>query len=374
MANLRVTVPEHPAMTTVVPRTLADVYADRHERLDEFIVMYAVPRAILARIGVEFLSVRGRLLLFAFLFLSILLPAVVVAAVTGALADWLPLRAVAVSGSLALLNVFAFVVAQASAFKISALHRTLIDDDEIRRLAAWDRRWYSPMASAVFGGAIGLAFLAVLFVVHRDLTGVDLTPTAVWIAAVVTTFLGQYSFSTAMIFAEFLQFTRCHFRLYPLSPIDTRAVRTTSTGLKELGVISVTLFPLFYLVLLSVLPQVSQLIVLVTGGFLLLGYLAIAIGILFPLRFIGTIVKAEKWRVLEPIEARLTGMVARFHTLSDAEHEEFSRLAELHRRVAESKDSLLGLGAVARIAGAAALSTVTVVVTAIIESYVARTA
>ena len=34
-------------------RTLADAYADRHERLDNFVFMYAIPSRLMARLGIE---------------------------------------------------------------------------------------------------------------------------------------------------------------------------------------------------------------------------------------------------------------------------------------------------------------------------------
>ncbi len=40
-------------------RRLADVYADRHERLDRFIVMYAVPSEAMRRVGIDLHSRTG---------------------------------------------------------------------------------------------------------------------------------------------------------------------------------------------------------------------------------------------------------------------------------------------------------------------------
>jgi len=65
-------------------------------------------------------------------------------------------------------------------------------------------------------------------------------------------------------------------------------------------------------------------------------------------------------------------MVERVPTMSDAEHTEFLRLQALHDEIADSRDSLLGAGSLAPIAGTAVLSTVTVVATAVIQHYVQR--
>jgi hypothetical protein len=65
--------PPEPAPASASPR-LADEYADRHERLDRFIVMYAVPELALARLGIRLHSPLGYGLLVATLVAAILIP------------------------------------------------------------------------------------------------------------------------------------------------------------------------------------------------------------------------------------------------------------------------------------------------------------
>ena len=359
-----------PDEQVIVGARLADMYADRHERLDQFIVMYAIPGRLFGRLGIELHTARGYLLLGVTSFVVILLPALAVAALTSSWSRTHAVQAVLVSAALAALNVLALVWAQAAAYRISAMHRALTDERQVRSLMEWDRRWYSPVMSAVMGGAIAVVFLAILYYATLLVSGIHLSSTILWFCAVVTLFLGQYSFSTVMIFVEFRKFARSTFSLYSLSPIDTRALQETSAGLKQLGIVSVVMFPLFYLVLLTVLPRDSNLNVPLTGAFLLLSYLATAIGTLFPLKFLGNIVKSEKWRVLEPMQARLNELLPRAPTLADPEYEEFRRLKSVHDSIAASDDSFLSFGVVARIVGAVGASTLTVVATAVIQSYV----
>ena len=351
---------------------LADAYADRHERLERFIFMYALPARLFATHGIELQSPRGYALLFVGLLLAILVPLLAVAAASDAASEWSPLRAITISATLAFLNVLALAVAQAAAYRISALHRSLVVPAQIEALIRWDRRWYSPGMSVLVGGAIALAFVAVLELVARNFAGVGLSAPTLFVAAVIALFLGQYSYSTAMIYFEFRRFTVCRFDLFALSPIDTPALQATASGLKGVGIVSITMFPLFVLVLLSVLPEASGLTIAVTGGFLALGYLAAGVGILFPLRFLGDIVKAEKQRLLEPLQGRLNRLVPDVPAMDAAEYAAFERLQSLHRTIADSGDSLLGIGSVARVAGAAVLSTITVVITALIQTWVQR--
>ncbi len=286
-------------------RRLADAYADRHERLDRFVVMYALPRQAFGRLGIDLYSAVGYALLFAALTVTILLPAVATGALTGELAASFLVWALVLSVVLAALNVAALVLGQAAAYNISGVHRVLADDEQITSLIAWDRRWYSPAASALVGGAFALAFLTVLYVISGSIGGVALPPTTIWFGFVIALFLGQFTFSITMIFFEFRAFTRCRFDLYTLRPIETEALQRTARGLRQLGVVSIVLFPLFNLVLLSILPAGSNLNVLVTIGFLLLSYLATAVGILLPLAFLGTIVKREKRAAPAPTGARI---------------------------------------------------------------------
>ncbi len=352
-------------------RSLADAYADRHERLDNFIVMYAVPKALLARSGIDLHSGPGYALLFVALFAGIVVPALVLAAITSS-ADTPPPKAVVIGASLAALNVLALGLAQAAAFKISALHRALVDPAQIRSLVRWDRRWYSPTMSALAGGALGLVYLVILYVLTLVVTGIRLSPPTIWLCAVIATFLGQFSFSTAMILFEFRRFTSCRFRLYPFSPISTRALQQTSEGLKELGLVSVVLLPLFCLVLLAVLPPESGLNLPITAGFLFISYLATALGILLPLAFLGTVVRAEKWRQLEPLQERIGTLAASAAMLDGVPSDEFTRLQALHDAIAGSKDTLLDVGAVVRIAAAAVLSTMGLVGSSLLQLFLQR--
>ena len=233
----------------------------------------------------------------------------------------------------------------------------------------WDGRWYSPRMSAVMGSLIAVGLLVILCYLTLAITGIGLSPTTIWFCAVVAMLLGQFSFTTAMVAAEFRGFTMRRFRLFPLAPIATFELQQTSAGLKHLGLVSATLLPLFLLVLLSVLPEGSDLNVPITAGFLVIVYLATAIGILVPLRFLGAIVRAEKQRLLEPIRLTLTEMAARVRALSDDEFEEFTRLQALHATIADSKESLLGFGSMARIASGVVLSTLTVVATSFAQSF-----
>ena len=360
------------ASPATADRRLADTYADRHERLDRFVVMYAVPQRVFGRLRIELYSTVGYALLFAALAVAIFVPAVATGALTGELATDFLVRALVVSLVLGALNVAALVLGQSAAYNISGVHRALADDEQVASLIACDRRWYSPAASALVGGAFALAFLAVLYVLSGSIGGVALPPVTIWFGFVIALFLGQFTFSIAMIFFEFRAFTRCRFDLYTLRPIETQALQTTARGLRQLGVVSIVLFPLFNLVLLSILPGGSNLNVLVTIGFLLLSYVATAVGILFPLAFLGTIVKREKRLHLRPLEHELKSMVPRVPQMSDTEYEEFRRLETLRNTVADSPDSFLGVGSVARIVGAAGLSTVTVVATAAIQFYLER--
>jgi len=334
--------------------------------------MYAAPQQAFARLGIALHSAFGYALLFAVLAVAILVPALAIAWLAGELTGEFAVRAVVVSVVLALLNVAALVLAKAAAYNISAVHRALADEDQVRALMAWDRRWYSPTARALVGGAFAFAFLALLYAISRSIGGAAMTPITTWFAFMVALFLGQFTFSIAMIFFEFRAFTRCRFDIYTLRPMETPALQTTARGLKQLGLVSIVLFPLFNLVLLSLLPGGSNLNVLITVGFLLLAYLATAVGILFPLSFLGTIVKREKQRHLRPLERELNAMVPRVRQMSEAEYEEFRRLETLRTAVADSPDSFLSMGSVARIVGAAVLSTVTVVATAAIQLYLER--
>jgi hypothetical protein len=65
-------------------------------------------------------------------------------------------------------------------------------------------------------------------------------------------------------------------------------------------------------------------------------------------------------------------MVRELETLACENHEEYTRLQALHNTIRDSKDTLLNTGAVLRVSGGVLLSTITVISTSIIQSYLQR--
>jgi len=62
-ADVRSAAVEADAVPAFDGTPLADAYADRHERLDRFIVMYAIPREVFTRLGIRLHSPAGYALL-----------------------------------------------------------------------------------------------------------------------------------------------------------------------------------------------------------------------------------------------------------------------------------------------------------------------
>lgn len=348
---------------------LANTYACQHERLDNFIFMYAVPSRLFKKYGIELYSQQGYFLLFGLFLVIIFIPGLILTALTSQWDEMNPIRLAGLAIVLSALNVLALFLAQTAAFKISALHRTLRDLEQIQALISWDRVWFGPKISALMGSTISVVLLAILYWLNFSVNGISLPATILWICAVVTIFLGQFSFSTMMIFYEFKKLSACCFELYKLNPYDTFQIQRTSTGLKQLGLVSTITLPLFLLVLLIVLPGGSSLNVPVTGGFLFMSYLATAIGILFPLGFLGDIIKAEKWRLLNPLQVELNQLATKLQALSKNDYEYFMRLQTSYQNIRNTRDSFLSIGAIARIIGTLLLATFSVVLPAVIQRF-----
>jgi hypothetical protein len=274
----------------------------------------------------------------------------------------------------AFIYVATLIVVDAAIHRVSAMHRALIDEREIEQLRAWDRRWYSAQMSGLAGVLVGVVLVAGMYALTLNLTGIALPLAALFVCAAIGVFAGEYSYGTGMVAAEFRRFASSRFGLYPLSPLDTDALQRASSGLRELLIMSIAVFPLFLLVLLTLLPSGGDLGLVVTGSFLLLGYLFTGVGIVLPLHYMGEIVKAEKRRVLAPVRARLAELLPRVPELSREDHEAFMRLQALEASIASSKDSYLGVGPDLRIAGAVALSTITVVAPVLLQAWFQRPA
>ena len=87
---------------------------------------------------------------------------------------------------------------------------------------------------------------------------------------------------------------------------------------------------------------------------------------------LGRIIRRTKEAEMETLQSQLDELLPRVRELSEGEYEEMTRLQKVHDTIRDSPENLLPLGAILRTVGALFLSTVTILVTAFAQEWIAE--
>lgn len=252
------------------------------------------------------------------------------------------------------------------------LHRSIREELGLRRLIAWESRWFQRRRSAptalLFGVAV-LAYLHYIEVVYHE------RPMA-WGTALVGFMLlygvGEVVYSVILLALESYILRDCDYEVYRLSPLDSVAFRRAIGGSTQIGLLVsfvATLFIIGFVALLEDRPiMVSRVGQLLLG----LAYLATLAGLLLPRLAIGAIVHKEKERELLPLQKRLDDLVARVTTGGEDHYKELKRIKEVHDTIRDATEEVLPLRAIGRLMGALTLPTLTFLASRFGEAFMQR--
>jgi hypothetical protein len=353
---------------------LANQYADQHKGIANTVTALFIPSRLLLWLGIEFQSTQGYLLLGLFYLLLSAAPALILTAITGQwacapLANW-----TLVTVGLAVLLVPGYPLWQAASNDIVALHRALADEETIRRLMAWDRRWFSARVTTSVSTALALATVVLLLVVPRHGQGAPLPAGTVLICAVIAFLVGNTYSTLFIVPVEACLMSTCRYELYRLSPFHSLALQQAVRGYNQLGVVTVPTLTLLILMLVLLLPASSNLLAPLVVALLLLEYFAVTASMIVPRLMIGRIMRAKKEEEMKPLRRRLNTVLPRLEELTEEQYEGLKRLQETHDAIRDSPENLLPLGEIAKVVGAVLLSTITVLVTAFAQEWFAELA
>ncbi len=353
-------------------RALANQYADQHKDIPNMVTVLFLPSRLLLRLGIEFRSTQGYLGLGLFHLLLTALPALILTAISGQwasapLASW-----TLVSIGLAVLLGAGYPLWQAASNDIVALHRALAEEEVIRRLMAWDRRWFSVRVTACVSTAIASGMVVLLYTVPRYGPGAPLPAGTVWISALIAFMVAETYSMLFLINVEAWLMSTCRYELYRLSPFHSMALQRAISGYNRLGGVNILTLTLIILMLVLLLPSGSNLLVPLVVSLLLVEYFSVAMGVVVPRLMIGRIIRAKKEEGMKPLRQRLNSLLPRLEELTEEQYERMQRLQETHDAIRDSPENLLPLGDVAKVVGALILSTLTIVATTFADAYLAE--
>ena len=361
--------PESPEDSVETLRALAGQYVNRHSSIGNYIVNVATDFWLLRRLGLEPLSWPGRLVAGVFHFLMALLPALILTAITsdgsGApLVSW-TIFAVGWGGLFAM----APVLYRPTAHNLLSWLWVIVNEGDLRRLVAWHRGWYNLWLLAAVSATLTLGAVLPFYLLAIRGLGMPLPDGALYIGTLTVYVVMQNVCGTVMMAPEAYNLSTCRYELYRLSPADSVAVRRSLLGYNQFALLNIAFSTLVILLLLLVLPGGSALVAPVVFFLLLLEVVSTAVGTLVPRLLMGHVIRAEKEKEMEILQARLNDLLPRLEELTEEEYEKMRRLQDSQDAIRDSPDNLLPLVEIAKVVGALLLSIITVLVTAFAQEW-----
>lgn len=352
-------------------QALADQIVNHQSSVQNYVLNVAADFWLLRRLGLEPLSVPGRLVAVVFHFLTVLLPALVLTAITRdghapSLVAWI-IVAVFWGG---LLSIVPLVYGLSIPNHLAWLG-AIVDEADLHRLIAWGRRWYNYWVVASIAGALTLSTVVPFYLLAVRGSGVPVSAGSLYAGAFIVFIAMQNAYCISMMTGEAYNLSTCNYELYRLSPADSVLVRRSLHGYNQLGALNVVVTTAGILFTLLLLPAGSGLVWPVVLSLLLVEYVSTGLGLMLPRVVLGHIIGRTKAVEMETLQIRLNSLLPRVGELTEDEREEFTQLQETHDAIRDSPENLLPLGAILRNVGALLLSTATVLIAAFAQEWVA---
>jgi hypothetical protein len=349
---------------------LATEYMEYHADITNYTEVLAIEIRLLRRLGIDPHHRAWQFGIAIMSFLVVLAPALALNAIPGQQAEaplltWL---ALALFMSIALATVSP-MFASAARNHLTWVH-ALVDEEDLRRLLKWQWRWFSSRVITP-ASLIPAALSSLLAFWLIGQTGAEAPLGSLYIGFFAMAMLFQNAVCMVLVVFEARELAKSRHELFRLGPAYSVIVRQTVRGYTQLGSINIVLFTPAILGLLLLLPVGSPLIVPTVIVLLLFEFTYTGLAALAPRAILGTVIRRAKDQEMRRLQSCLDEFMSRITNLNRDEIEEMKLLMLSHDSIRGSSDSLLPLAAVLRTSGALLLSSITVVITAFAQRWIA---
>lgn len=224
------------------------------------------------------------------------------------------------------------------------LHGSMATAQGLRRLIAWDRRWFSYPVEFALTLVFTLITLMAFSAIHR-LTGHHPIPIGTQVLGFYAILLvGALTGNLTLLACETPLLIREEYRLFRHNPAQTLNLQRSLRGYNRL-IGNDSLFITIIIVLAAILlPRDSGLLMPVTLLLLGLAYSSIALIMILSRYILGQIVRLAKERELSILQERISVLWDRLLTLDENESQELERLEKAYDRLSSTPQSMLNLG------------------------------
>lgn len=327
---------------------LAEGYVQRHKAMENYVWAWFTTFNTLRRFNVDPLSRKGQLANVLFVIVLFLGVPLVVTAITGEWASAPFLTWTVIAVAFGLLGIAIYRPFQDALDQFLSLHRVMAEEAGLRRLIAWDERWYTVRTTIPIGATFALATMALLY--SQQQSEIAIPAGTIILGAMLLYQVGEISYTVFMLGIESRILGEYDYELYRLSPIDSVAIQRSIRGSNRLGLLVCVIATVFILGFVVLLPaSESALIQQIALILMVLAYLATGFGVVLPRLAIKRVVQAEKEREMAPLQRRLDHLSARLRELSDAEYDEMKRLKETHDIIRDSSENVLPISTIGQL-------------------------
>lgn len=350
---------------------LSDAYSERSGDPANYVLLQAIPRAVMHRAGINAASRQADLLTGLFHFAVFLLLPLLVALATGSLGAasllaWLVVALGCGYGGFAAPRGFRERLSESD-----SLVRCMTDVDGLRALVARSRRRYT-LRFIVPWSALFAVVVTVLLPVWRAGRAAEVAPGTTAVMLLLLYCVGELVSVSIVAALDGRLLEHRRFALQSFSPLETPCVQETIRGANRAGIEAAIIATWYLIITLILLPHDLWLVLPIAAVILASGYLSIFSSVGYVRYVVSRIVAAEKARRLADLGEQLEALLSRVPDLSPEEERKLDLLRKARETVKDAPVAKPLLGTVGRVVGTVMLPTVVFFASAIAEGYIER--
>lgn len=324
---------------------LFQIYKERHTNFHTWSIVWWLI-TLPARFAKKdpYRSLPGMILMGVGVILVLLIPLLVVSSLTGSWNDAEMPIGIGVTVSYGVIVAVTVPLTVRADEDLLSLHSSIATVQGLRRLIAWDRRWFSYPVEYTLSLLFTLFTLLVFLAIHRA-TGNYPIP-------ISTTIIGLYLFFSVGTTAADLILLGCEtplllreeFLVFRFNPAQTLAFQRALHGYNGMASIISLVVTIGILLSALMLPRAFGLVLPITLLLLGLAYSSIILTVVIPRFLISEIIRNATERELAILQERIDTLWPRLPQLSKNEMKDLERLEKDHERLINTPNNLINLG------------------------------